>query len=245
MEPSHPELLDWLASNFVSNSWSMKDLHRLMVTSSTYQQSSTPSNQASQDDPDNMLFSHQMRRRLDAEMVRDSVLAVSGRLNPATGGPSVMSPLPAGIDVKDWVVDKDASNHRRRSVYMFVKRNIKHPFLEAFDYPDSNLTCPERLVSINAPQALMLLNSDFALDESKALAERLLRDKPNSSDAERFKSLWKLCFGRTPTEPELSRLQELAATLRSQRESSGQSPSEIWSDICHVVLNLNEFVFVD
>jgi len=245
MEPSHPELLDWLASNFVSNSWSMKDLHRLMVTSSTYQQSSTPSNQASQDDPDNMLFSHQMRRRLDAEMVRDSVLAVSGRLNPATGGPSVMSPLPAGIDVKDWVVDKDASNHRRRSVYMFVKRNIKHPFLEAFDYPDSNLTCPERLVSINAPQALMLLNSDFALDESKALAERLLRDKPNSSDAERFKSLWKLCFGRTPTEPELCRLQELAATLRSQRESSGQSPSEIWSDICHVVLNLNEFVFVD
>ena len=245
MEPSHPELLDWLASNFVSNSWSMKDLHRLMVTSSTYQQSSTPSNQASQDDPDNMLFSHQMRRRLDAEMVRDSVLAVSGRLNPATGGPSVMSPLPAGIDVKDWVVDKDASNHRRRSVYMFVKRNIKHPFLEAFDYPDSNLTCPERLVSINAPQALMLLNSDFALDESKALAERLLREKPNSSDAERFKSLWKLCFGRTPTEPELSRLQELAATLRSQRESSGQSPSEIWSDICHVVLNLNEFVFVD
>jgi hypothetical protein len=245
MEPSHPELLDWLASNFVSNSWSMKELHRLMVTSSTYQQSSTPSNQASQDDPDNMLFSHQMRRRLDAEMVRDSVLAVSGRLNPAKGGPSVMSPLPAGIDVKDWVVDKDASNHRRRSVYMFVKRNIKHPFLEAFDYPDSNLTCPERLVSINAPQALMLLNSDFALDESKALAERLLRDKPNSSDAERFKSLWKLCFGRTPTEPELSRLQELAATLRSQRESSGQSPSEIWSDICHVVLNLNEFVFVD
>ena len=245
MEPSHPELLDWLASSFVSKSWSMKDLHRLMVTSSTYQQSSTPSNQASQDDPDNMLFSHQMRRRLDAEMVRDSVLAVSGRLNPATGGPSVMSPLPTGIDVKDWVVDKDASNHRRRSVYMFVKRNIKHPFLEAFDYPDSNLTCPERLVSINAPQALMLLNSDFALDESKALAERLLRDEPNASDSERFKSLWKLCFGRTPTEPELSRLQELAATLRSQRESSGQSPSAIWPDLCHVVLNLNEFVFVD
>ena len=245
MEPSHPELLDWLASNFVSNSWSMKDLHRLMVTSSTYQQSSTPSNQASQDDPDNMLFSHQMRRRLDAEMVRDSVLAVSGRLNPATGGPSVMSPLPAGIDVKDWVVDKDASNHRRRSVYMFVKRNIKHPFLEAFDYPDSNLTCPERLVSINAPQALMLLNSDFALDESKALAERLLRNEPNARDSERFKSLWKLCFGRTPTEPEISRLQELAATLRSQRESSGQSPSAIWPDVCHVVLNLNEFVFVD
>ena len=245
MEPSHPELLDWLASNFVSNSWSMKDLHRLMVTSSTYQQSSTPSNQASQDDPDNMLFSHQMRRRLDAEMVRDSVLAVSGRLNPATGGPSVMSPLPAGIDVKDWVVDKDASNHRRRSVYMFVKRNIKHPFLEAFDYHDSNLTCPERLVSINAPQALMLLNSDFALDESKALAERLLRNEPNASDSERFKSLWKLCFGRTPTEPEISRLQELAATLRSQRESSGQSPSAIWPDVCHVVLNLNEFVFVD
>jgi hypothetical protein len=245
MEPSHPELLDWLASNFASNGWNMKELHRLMVTSSTYRQSSVPSNQARQDDPDNMLFSHQMRRRLDAEMVRDSVLAVSGRLNPATGGPSVMPPLPAGIDVKDWVVDKDASNHRRRSVYMFVKRNIKHPFLEAFDYPDSNLTCPERLVSINAPQALMLLNSDFALDESKALAERLLREKPNSSDAERFKSLWKLCFGRTPTEPELSRLQELAATLRSQRESSGQSPSEIWSDICHVVLNLNEFVFVD
>ncbi|MCY2933691.1 MAG: DUF1549 and DUF1553 domain-containing protein [Planctomycetota bacterium] len=262
MEPSHPELLDWLASTFMSQGWRFRDLHRMMVTSATYRQSSRPSAQAIQDDPDNMLLSHQTRRRLDAEMVRDGVLLVSGRLNSEMGGPSVRPPMPAGLDVKDWTVDKDEASHRRRSVYIFVKRNVKHPFLDAFDYPDSNLTCPERLVSINAPQALMLLNSDFALDESKALAERLIRERPRGTDQERFRDLWIVCFSRIPSEAELARLSELSATLRarlgvvgrvgsdglSEKSSewrSGEAERAVWSDLCHVVLNLNEFVFVD
>jgi hypothetical protein len=241
------------------NNWSMKDLHRLMVTSATYRLASTPTAKAHEEDPDNLLFSHQTRRRLDAEMVRDSVLAVSGRLNPAMGGPSARPPLPAGFDTKDWTVDKDESNHRRRSGYIFVKRNIKHPFLEAFDYPDSNLTCPERLVSVNAPQALMLLNSDFAQDESKALARRLLQEVPGRTDRERFTWLWRNCFGRLPQKAEVQRLEELLATLKTRgpqpsagesaapaaQWSAQQSDQAAWTDLCHVILNLNEFVFVD
>ena len=257
MEPSHPELLDYLAVQFMRNNWSTKELHRQMVTSATYRVSSTPTAKAREEDPDNLLFSHQTRRRLDAEMIRDSVLAVAGRLNPTLGGPSARPPLPAGFDTKDWTVDKDEANHRRRSVYIFVKRNVKHPFLEAFDYPDSNLTCPERLVSVNAPQALMLLNSDFARDESKALAQKLLREEPAATDQTRFKWLWRNCFGRPPEQAEVQRLQDLMATLKSR--STGQMPAEAtsadwtpaqadlttWSDLCHVILNLNEFVFVD
>jgi len=256
MEPSHPELLDFLAVEFMRNNWSMKELHRLMVTSATYRLSSTPTAKATAEDPDNLLFSHQTRRRLDAEMVRDSVLAVAGRLNPTMGGPSARPPLPAGFDTKDWTVDKDESNHRRRSVYIFVKRNVKHPFLEAFDYPDSNLTCPERLVSVNAPQALMLLNSDFAQDESKALAHKLLKEESVSSDQARFTWLWRNCFGRSPEQAEVQRLQDLMATLKSRGSgdlkkpasaewTAGQADMVAWADLCHVVLNLNEFVFVD
>lgn len=258
MEPSHPELLDYLALRLTREGWSLKAMHRLMVTSSTYRLSSTPSAKAADEDPDNLLFSHQMRRRLDAEMVRDSILAVSGRLNPAMGGPSVRPPLPAGIEAKDWVTDKDESAHVRRSVYLFAQRNVKFPFLESFDLPDSNLSCSERLVSINAPQALMMLNSDFALKESEALARRLIQERPGASDDSRFGHLWLLALGRMPTAAERSRSGELIAEFRHGRADRSSADDKVgadwteadsevaaWTDLCHVVLNLNEFVFVD
>ncbi|MFM1801322.1 MAG: hypothetical protein RJA81_674, partial [Planctomycetota bacterium] len=111
MEPSHPNLLDWLASELIRSDWSFKQMHRLMVTSATYRLSSQPTPDAVRDDPDNLLFSFHHRQRIDAEMVRDSILAVSGKLNPAYGGPSVRPPLPDGITAKDWITDKDPQNH--------------------------------------------------------------------------------------------------------------------------------------
>lgn len=257
MEPSHPALLDWLALELIRSGWSFKHMHRLMVTSATYRLSSQPTPNAVRDDPDNLLFSFHHRHRIDAEMVRDSILAVSGQLNPAYGGPSVRPPLPDGITAKDWITDKDPQNHLRRSIYIFAQRNVRHPLLEAFDQPDSNLTCPERLVSINAPQALILLNSDFIEEQSMALADRILAMK-FSNDEERMLYLWKLCLGRSPSSEEARTLNQTYQDLcqkQNQDSSRSQSQNEewtvddsrksVWASICHVVLNLNEFVFVD
>lgn len=258
MEPTHPELLDWLASRMMQSKWSLKQMHRLMVTSATYRFSSQPTEQARSEDPDNLLFSHQFRRRLDAEMVRDSVLAVAGTLNRTYGGPSVRPALPDGIKATDWKTDEDKSKHLRRSIYIFAQRNVRLPFLEAFDLPDSNLSCPERLISVNAPQALMLLNSDFVEEQSGATAERLLNQTRNYSEDDRLKYLWQLCLGRKPTEQELKRLQLLVAELRANQESTTDASKSVpeswspeanekavWANVCHVVLNLNEFLFVD
>ncbi len=259
MEPSHPELLDYLALRFVREGWSLKALHRLMVNSGTYRLSSVPTRRAIEEDPDNLLFSHQNRKRLEAEMVRDSVLAVSGRLNRVQGGPSVRPPLPAGIEAKEWVTDKDEAAHRRRSVYIFAQRNVKFPFLESFDLPDSNLSCPERLISVNAPQALMMLNSDFAIEESNAMARRILAEFPGATDQERIVRIWKLAFGRGPVPREVEIANRLLGESRnpgsratdsstdSKANTWGEADRETaaWSDLCHVVLNLNEFIFVD
>jgi hypothetical protein len=259
MEPSHPELLDYLSLRLIQDRWSLKSIHKLMVTSGTYRLSSVPTPRAIEEDPDNLLFSHQNRRRLDAEMVRDTVLAVSGSLNPEKGGASVRPPLPAGIEAKDWVADKDESSHRRRSVYIFAQRNVKYPFLEAFDLPDSNLSCPERLVSVNAPQALMMLNSDFAQQEARAMARTILDDSQDQQDEARIERIWKRALGRNPDSREVGIARRLLDEARGHRSepSSSEVPTHAvdwkasdtevatWSALCHVVLNLNEFVFVD
>ena len=158
-EPSHPELLDWLAVELIARGWSMKAMHRLMVTSSTYRQSSTPAAQTLADDPDNTLFGRMNRRRLEGEAVRDALLAVSGRLDLRAGGPSVFPDLPPGVETHGgWTRSALASDRNRRSIYVFVRRNLKYPFFDAFDQPDSNTTCPDaqcfrqRSASVDAPQ---------------------------------------------------------------------------------------------
>jgi hypothetical protein len=246
MEPSHPELLDWLSFQFMQNGWSLKKLHRLIMTSSTYRLSSVPTAKVREEDPDNELFSHQMRRRIDAEMVRDSVLFASGRLNQTYGGPSVRPPLPDGVKATGWKTDEDPSSHQRRSIYIFAQRNVRYPFLEAFDLPDSNLTCPERLVSVNAPQALMMLNSDFAEAQATELARRLLAENPPASDLARLEQLWLIALGRRPDVSEQTRMLKLLADLRA-KNGTGETKLELreWSAVAHVVLNLNEFIYVD
>ncbi len=233
-EPTHPELLDWLATEFISQGWSMKAMHRLMVTSATYRQSSTPPAKTLADDPDNQYLGRMFRRRLEGEAVRDAMLSVSGQLNPQIGGPSVFPDLPPGVQTRGgWTRSERASDRNRRSLYVFVRRNLKYPLFDAFDVPDTNLTCPERNVSVNAPQALMLLNSDLVMDAARAMAARVGKE---ADEAARVERAYRLALGRRPSSDELGRSVEFLAKAGNP---------EAFVDFCHALLNLNEFVFVD
>ncbi len=256
--PSHPELLDWLATELIRQGWSLKAMHRLMVTSSTYQQASTASAKTIEDDPENALFSRMPRHRLEGEAVRDALLASSGELNTAVGGPSVFPDLPPGMETRGgWVRSAKASDRNRRSLYVFVRRNLKYPLFDAFDAPDSNVTCPERNISVNAPQALMLLNSDLVLDQAKAMAGRVLTVTDRNDPKALVTQAYRLALGRQPSEIERTRavtfLEEQPALLSGKAPSlpsplpDGYDPTQgaALVDFCHVLLNLNEFVFVD
>ena len=163
--PSHPELLDWLASDFVREGWSLKRMHRAIMTSETYRQSSTHREEASVEDPLNRLFWRFPAQRLGGEVIRDSMLAVSGRLNGRVGGPSVYPALPAGAAEPrgGWDVPERADAQDRRSVYVFVRRNSRYPMLESLDMPDTHESCARRATTTTAPQALALLNSQHTL----------------------------------------------------------------------------------
>ena len=173
--------------------WRLKPIHRLIVNSATYRQSSKPIPKLAEQDSDNSLLGRMNRRRLDAEGVRDAMLAVSGELNPKMGGPGVLAPLEKEVadlifteaEVVDlWPEDRDPSEHLRRSLYLFRKRNVRYPLLESFDSPDNQFPCPRRENSTHALQALNLLNSDFALGRARALAGRILRETPGSADGQ-------------------------------------------------------------
>jgi hypothetical protein len=236
--PTHPDLLDWLASEFSSplpsggegpgvRGWSLKHMHRLMLLSSTYQQSTTPNPQ----DPDNRLFSRMIRLRLEGEIIRDSLLAVSGRLNKKLAGPSVLPPLPleAAVSAKDWKASVDPADHVRRSVYIFARRNLRFPFLEPFDVPDSNSSCPKREQSTTATQALVLLNASDVTAAAKALAARVEKE---AATEERVTLAYRLTLGRTPSEVE----------GRIARKFLQESPL---SEFCRALFNVNEFVYLD
>ena len=232
--PSHPELLDWLASEFVAGGWSLKKLHRLMVTSAAYRQASQIPNSEfripNATDPENRLLGRMNRLRLEGEIIRDSLLAVSGRLNPKVGGPGVFPPVPADAikGARGWNVSADAREHDRRSLYIFAKRNLRFPFLEVFDAPDSNLTCPERGRSTTAPQSLTLLNAEEVLAASRAVTARVEREA--KEPRARVALAYRVILGRAPTERE----QAVAADFLRQ------SPL---TEFCRALFNLNEFVY--
>ena len=166
--PTHPELLDYLANQFIAGGWKLKPLHRMMMLSNTYRQASQSPNEKAfaTIDPANKLLWKFNRRRLDAEELRDSILAVTGKLNLKAGGPSVMAAIDPEL-IKDlkrpqyWVTTKDKSEHNRRTIYMIYKRNLILPFMQVFDSPDTLLSCARRDQSTHAPQALELMNGDF------------------------------------------------------------------------------------
>jgi hypothetical protein len=230
--PTHPELLDWLADRFVRGGWSVKQMHKLILLSNAYQQSSTASAEALAHDPENKLFSRQNRLRLEGEIIRDSLLAISGRLNRKMGGPSVSPPIPADIAMtsKNWTTSVDSTDHDRRSIYVFARRNLRFPFLEVFDAPDSNLSCPERGRSTTAPQALTLLNSAEVMAAADATAERLTGGA-DSTDA-RVSRAYRLILSRDPTRKELALGRDFLKTAPLR-------------ELCRALFNLNAFVYAD
>ena len=239
--PSHPELLDWLATEFVAQKWSVKAMHRLLVTSATYRQASRSRPELAAIDPRNQLLARQARIRLEAECVRDVALSASGLLTPKIGGPSVFPPQPSGvyrftqID-KDWKASTGPERYRR-GLYTYFWRSAPHPALTVFDAPDAVSTCTRRNRSNTPLQALTLLNDQGFYEFAQALAERILREA-GPEDGGRIRYGFRLCLGRLPNRVEENRLQEL---LRQQADGERDTVAA-WTMLARVLLNLDEFI---
>lgn len=247
--PTHPRLLDWLAAELVSPAagrtagrqapaaWSLKHIHRLIVTSTAYRQSASGTEAAVKADPENALLARFPRRRLDGESLRDAMLAVSGQLNLKAGGPGVFPELPAEIKSATWKVSADPAERNRRSVYVFVKRNLRYPFFSLFDSPDRTETCSRRFVTTTAPQALTLLNDSIVLNFARAFADRVLKDA--GTDPEKvIDRAFVLALGRYPDSDERT------ATKAFLVNHKGPFPAAV-TDLCHALLNLNEFLYIE
>jgi hypothetical protein len=234
-KPTHPELLDWMAVEFMKRGWSMKEMHRLIMTSESYQMASQFNDAGDvEKDPDNIDLWRFRIQRLDAEIVRDVILAASGGLNRQMGGPAVFPHLPAetlksmlnGI----WNNQDDGPAVWRRSIYVYRKRGLPFPMFEAFDLPDQNTSCSLRTVSTVPTQALTLLNDEFVLRQAKLFADRLKEAAPGDP-AKQVDLAYRLALTRPPEENELQIAMEFL-----QKESL--------ADFTHVLLNLNEFLYV-
>jgi hypothetical protein len=216
--PTHPELLDWLALQFVQSGWSVKQMHRLIMLSATYQQASEAAPETFRADPDNLLFGRMNRRRLEAEAVRDNLLAVAGRLDTKMGGPAA----------RDFAAP-------RRTLYLMTIRSDRSGFGPLFDSADSTALVDQRTVSTVAPQALFLLNSPFILVQTKALARRVLAEAKD--ERARIERAYQLLYARPPLEDEVNIGLDFLA--RAGRGGAG------WEAYCQVLLCANEFIYVD
>ncbi|MCB1279469.1 DUF1549 and DUF1553 domain-containing protein [Prosthecobacter sp.] len=224
--PTNPALLDWLATELPRQSWSLKRLHKIIVMSDYYQQANAP------------------RKRLTGEMLRDAMLSVSGRLNLKTGGPGVKLPLPK--EISETLIKKqaeptaDITEHDRRSIYTFARRNLRQPLFELFDRPDAQISCARRNASTTAPQALMLLNSEFAHDIAAKIAADLTEQ--HGSDASSLITEATLrCLARQPTK------QEIEAGQKFLQKQTALTPHfhDAFADFCLALLNSNEFLYID
>ena len=259
--PTHPELLDWLTAEFVEGGWSVKNMHRLIMTSRTYQQASAFDETAQKADPFNKLLWRFPPQRLEGEVIRDSMLAVAGKLNPAVGGPSVFPPLPDGMPKPrgGWDATEDPAEQARRSVYIFVRRNNRYPMMQAFDMPDTHESCARRSTTITAPQALSLLNDEQTVDWAKALTERVL-DRAGTDKGRQVDEAFLLAYSRRPDgfekDAALTFLDsqrkviaerlgsgEAVAQLERTVEGLGEAEAAALVDFCHALMNSNEFVF--
>jgi hypothetical protein len=212
-------------------------MHRLIVTSATYRQSSQHDRQGLTIDPENTLLWRQNRRRLDGEAIRDALLAVSGRLNRALGGPSVFPELPPELSKLSskgavWPVSPREEDRARRSLYVFVRRNLRYPFFEVFDRPDTNASCPRRPVTTIAPQALTLLNSRIAHDSAHALAARAAREAGENLD-DQIDRISRIAFGHPLDAAE----RRILSAFLAQDDSLYH--------LCLALLNTSSFIYVD
>jgi hypothetical protein len=233
-KPSHPELLDWLAADFRDGRQSLKDLHRLIVTSSTYRQTSAQNSKAEAIDAENQLLWRQNRRKLEAEAIRDSLLDVSGLLIPTVGGPSfqdfVVERPEHSPHYEYQLHDPEDSRTHRRSVYRFLVRSQPHPFMSALDCADPSMSVERRNETLNSLQALALLNDKVCVSAARHLAERVQRLE--MSLPTQVTTAFRLALGRKPGRDESSELEKYAAEFGMP-------------NACRLILNLNEFAFVD
>jgi len=232
--------------------WSIKTLHRLILFSAAYQQSSETSPASAGADPENQWFSRQNRVRLEGEVLRDSLLSISGQLNAHQGGPSVSPPIAADIvsTAKNWAASKDPADHHRRSIYIFARRNLRFPFLEVFDAPDSNLSCALRGQSTTAPQSLTLLNSTEVMQAANGTARRLTAPEEPAGDNQRIARAFQFILGRDPSRAELKASREFIMQTRDRANAiagrpDGTAPPREWVELCRALFNLNDFVYVD
>lgn len=267
-KPTNPELLDYLAGNFVKNGWSVKNLHREILLSHTYRQSSAPREDVAKVDPQNKLLAVFPRKRLDAEQIRDSLLVAAGQLDERVGGPSIYAPLPTGMNGGAfWKVSKDkdgkdAKDWNRRSLYVFTRRSLPYPLLQAFDMASPQQVHSKRDVTTNALQALTLFNDETVFAWSQALAGRVVREAGNNESAE-LDRLYQILFARNPDKAEKDLLKGFLGKQEKEiqaRAADGKfavrTPTGVDGktsldpirgaalvDLVHTVANSNEFSY--
>jgi hypothetical protein len=268
--PTHPELLDYLATYFVDNGWSMKKVHRLILLSNAYQEASDFDAKIAEADPDNKLLWRYPRHRMEAEAIRDSMLATSGLLNPKMGGPGVFPPVPPGLISElsatavagGWRTEKDPAQSDRRSVYIFVRRNLPYPLLQEFDTANTFESCDYRKNTVTPPQSLDLLNNELVLDWAAKLAGRVLNDS-GLTPAAQVDRAFRLAYGRAAS-PEEQKMAEdflakqapvMVARLASNDakpplpvnlpQGTDQARAAAFVDLCHMLLDSNEFLYIN
>ncbi len=263
--PSHPELLDWLARRFVADGWSLKSMHRRIVTSATYRQSSRMRADLAAADPYNKLLGRQQRLRLEAETIRDSALASSGLLTDELGGPGVYPPQPPGIyrftqQVKFWGENKDAERYRR-GMYTYFWRSSPYPFLKTFDAPDAVVACTRRPRSNTPLQALTIANDLAFYEIAQGFAAQLCAtqlDDTQLDDAQRLRTAFRRCLAREPSTAEYVSLAEYLGSQRARFEAAPEDAAQVapgrdmtsdqraraaaWTMVARVLLNLDEFI---
>ncbi len=250
--PTHPELLDWLADWFVHDAqWSLKKLHRLIMTSQAYRRSSTATQQQRELDPENQWLGRFPQRRLEVEAIRDAVLATSGKLNPEMFGPAVYLPIPASVI--EAHTDKEAAWRTspepaiyRRTIYAYVKRTLLVPMLEVLDLCDTTNSAEKRSVTSIAPQALTLYNGEFMNSQAAFFADRVIREAGDDPDNQIVRA-YRLALCRPPTETEFQAMKLFWIKETESRASdlSSNAGRDALIQICRVILNLNEFVYVE
>jgi hypothetical protein len=257
--PKLPELLDWLAVEFIESGWDVKHMHRLIMSSTAYRQSTyrraenEPVPLEAKFDPGNQLYWHYPRQRLSAERIRDSLLAVSGELTQPMYGPGVKPTLPPKFSSRhSWKPSSKKSDRNRRSIYIYAKRNLPYPLLNAFDFPDMHESCARRAETTIAPQALMLLNSSLVLDAAKSLATRLTKEGKSADMASLVTRAYQITFSRPPNpEEKKAALNFLKAQQRIIEQTTVitrgklQAKQRALVDFCHALLNANEFLFLE
>jgi hypothetical protein len=262
--PTHPELLDWLADDFMRHGWQLKRLHRLIVTSTVYRQSSQRRPEVDAFDPDNRLLGRMPVRRLEAETIRDSVLAASGRMIETLYGPPVpvmpdeVGQVVVGVDTRDTagrptgkIVPLGPAEFRR-SVYVQVRRSMPLAMLQAFDEPLMTPNCEHRASSTVSPQALFMMNSSFVEEQSEAMATRILGATPSDGAKARFCAAWQLAFGVTPNDREvgegsafLDRQVQVLESERSNKKGGRSAKLSALAQLCQALLVSNGFLYVD